>query len=103
MTKEKLNKIYLGLEEKNGKSHQLTVCIEELSELIKELSKWIRNKGQGGNEMKIIEEIADVEITLDQMKLFFDHNNGVEFFKEFKLKRLEKYYLRSINNENNKR
>ncbi len=99
MTKEHLNKIYLGLEQQNGRSHQLTVCIEELSELIKELSKYIRNKGESGNEVKIIEEVADVQITLDQVQLFFDFNNGVEFFKNFKLQRLEKYYLKDLNNE----
>lgn len=51
--------------EKYGKTHQTVVAMEELSELIKELSKQIRNEGKKEN---LIEEVADVYIMLTQIK-----------------------------------
>lgn len=59
--------------------------MEECSELIKELSKNIRG---ADNEAQIAEEIADVEITLDQMKILFNCDYDVETQKASKLLRL---------------
>lgn len=57
------------------KSKQVVVAIEELSELAKELCKHLRNNsGEVSNKKEIIEEIADVEFMLYQMKLYFDIN-----------------------------
>ncbi len=50
--------------EQNGASNQLIVTIEELSELIKELTKLARGKGVIDN---IAEEIADVKVTVFQV------------------------------------
>ena len=83
--------IYEALEKKYGREHQVTVCIEELSELTKVLAKFLRNNAT--HPMAVIEEIADVEICLAQMKIFFDMRNGVNFFKDFKMKRLQKFYI----------
>jgi len=52
-----------------GLDKQMIKCIEELSELQKELCKY--SLGQGNLE-HTIEEIADVEIMLEQMKLGMD-------------------------------
>ena len=52
-----------------GLEKQMIKCIEELSELQKELCKY--SLGQGNLE-HTIEEIADVEIMLEQMKLGLD-------------------------------
>ena len=82
---------YEALEEKYGRPHQVTVCIEELAELTKALTKYLRNKET--HPMIMIEEIADVEICLAQMKMFFDVRSGVNFFKDFKMKRLQKFYI----------
>jgi len=49
-----------------GLEKQMVKCVEELSELQKELCKYIL--GQGNLE-HITEEIANVEIMLDQMKM----------------------------------
>lgn len=65
--------------------HQRTVAIEEMAELQKELCKNIRGNN---NEIEIAEEIADVEIMLEQMKLLFDIEKKVEEFKKYKLERL---------------
>ncbi len=52
-----------------GAVMQITIAFEEMSELQKELCKYLR--GSGTRE-KIAEEIADVEIMLEQMKILFN-------------------------------
>lgn len=69
-----------------GTGHQAVVAIEELSELQKELCKMLRGKA---NNDHIAEEIADVEIMLQQMKDAFQLHAAVETWKEYKLHRLE--------------
>lgn len=54
---------------KYGIEHQVIVAIEELSELQKELCKFIR---KSGNLSNIAEEIADVQLMLWQMQTVFD-------------------------------
>lgn len=49
-------------------NNQLIVAIEELSELQKELCKFFRDKFNINN---IIEELADVIIMLEQVKIYF--------------------------------
>ena len=67
--------LFLRAIRKYGADMQKTVCIEELAELQKELSKSIRGKGDTDN---IAEEIADVLITVEQMILLFDCRDEVE-------------------------
>lgn len=52
-----------------GKTLQTFVAIEEMSELMKELSKDARGEQ---NRDKIIEELADVYIMLDQIQIMHD-------------------------------
>ena len=59
--------VYVKLIEKY-KDKQLIVAIEELSELQKELCKTLRGNI---NKENIIEELADVLIMLDQVKIYF--------------------------------
>ena len=81
-----------GMLDKNGVKYQMGVCIEELAELTKELTKHLRDKG---SEMHTLEEIADVEVTLAQMKLVFpDAQDKINMFKRFKMQRLYKLYLK---------
>lgn len=68
-----------------GRDSQVMVAIEEMSELTKELCK--NSKGQE-NTTHIAEEIADVEIMLQQMKMLFDCAGQVETFRWYKLERL---------------
>ena len=77
----------------NGEANQRRMAIEECSELIKALCKYDRYFVDEDVDKKIlrlniIEEMADVEIMIDQLKLMFDHNNDFEKAKESKLKRL---------------
>lgn len=68
-----------------GINHQQTKCIEEMSELIKEICK---NKDGQNNVDHIAEEIADVLITIDQMIIYHDIYGLVAQYREQKLERL---------------
>lgn len=69
------------------KKIQLVVALEEMSELQKELTKAIRGKTNLNN---IIEELADVEIMLDQIKLYFDiTQDTINKQKQLKLERIQ--------------
>ena len=70
-----------------GPDMQHNVAIEEMSELIKELCK---NKRNERNTHKIAEEIADVEIMLEQLKMIHDIEPLVEVIKKKKIQRLDK-------------
>lgn len=74
-----------------GKEHQLIICMEEMSELTKELTKNLRGRR---NLQNISEEVADVEIMLEQIKLIFDLKEYVAEAKETKLIRLQKRIIR---------
>lgn len=65
-----------------GEIAQIDVAIEEMSELIQALSKYKR-----GKEHNVEEEIADVCIMMDQLKLIFD-NRKVQKIKRRKIARL---------------
>ncbi len=91
MTTTERDELYAALEKKFGRNHQLAVAIEECAELQKELTKAIRGKE---NDMRIAEEIADIEVCLDQLKLFYDPDGSrVELFKDFKLHRLNLFFV----------
>lgn len=71
---------------------QILQSIEEMAELTQALSKYVRNKG---TEMEvktldnITEEIADVEIMLEQIKILLDiKSKDVGFYKVKKMNRL---------------
>lgn len=71
---------------KFGKTPQLIMAMEEMSELIQALSKDIRGKH---NENNISEEIADVEIMLAQLKIIYQNDAEVKKWKTDKLFRLQ--------------
>ena len=68
-----------------GKTSQCTVCMEEMAELTKELSKNLRGQD---NTAHIAEEIADVEIMLEQLKVIFRNRALVDRIRAGKLVRL---------------
>lgn len=67
-----------------GESAQLLVAIEEMSELIKEIVKHLRGKG---DKEHIAEELADVYVVLEYIKKIF----GVST-KEIEERGLNKLY-----------
>lgn len=64
MTKEELE----FLLKSKPRTENLVICSEELAELIKEISKAIRGHK---NTQNLTEEIADVTIILEMLKLIF--------------------------------
>lgn len=68
-----------------GKQSQLMIAIEEMSELAKELSKNFRG---ADNAKALAEEIADVEIMLEQLKVIFRNRALVDRIRASKLVRL---------------
>ena len=88
--------IYKRMIEKFGKEAQTIVAIEELSELQKELCKYLRDLKNGLHRdiSSIVEEIADVKIMLEQLELIFDCDLLVVNEMAKKLQRTEKKYLK---------
>lgn len=69
-----------------GKDMQCMVAIEEMSELIKEISK---DKRYANNKEHIIEEIADVSIMLEQLKIIYAiDESDIQKVHNAKMKRL---------------
>lgn len=68
-----------------GVKAQLQMCIEEMSELTKELCKNFRG---AENRDEIAEEIADVTIVLEQARLIFGINDQVCKQMDSKVRRL---------------
>ena len=69
-----------------GSSMQIVVMMEEMSELQKELCKYLRGRGSFEH---IAEEIADVEIMLEQMKMLFCCTDDVRNERRRKVERLK--------------
>ncbi len=91
MTQEREAKILEGAINTWGERAQVIVAIEEMSELTKALTKWLRNRlvSQGNYEQVLAdvrEEMADVGIMLNQMCLIFGDPTEEEIQK---LTRLE--------------
>ena len=64
---------------------QINMAIEEMSELTKELCKVLREKGNFDN---VADEIADVTIMMEQLRIFFDINDEVCDHMDMKVRRL---------------
>lgn len=86
-----LNNIEKRIVEKFGKEKQTIIAMEEMAELTKELSKNLRG---ADNRQQILEEVADVEICLSEIRLM--HNiqlNELAAMMDEKLKRTEERLL----------
>lgn len=68
-----------------GKEKQEEVAVEEMAELIKEICKNWRGRD---NRAAIAEEIADVTIMLEQLRIIYDVNNAVIDYMDAKVERL---------------
>lgn len=70
---------------------QLVVAVEEMSELQKEICKDLRGKG---NREHIIEEMADCQLILDELKEYYGiSQEEIYRVKRAKMLRTEKRYL----------
>lgn len=80
---------------------QLNMAIEESSELIKAICKLKRNGASLETVNAVAEEIADVEIMIEQIKLMFDCRDDVEEWMAYKLERLSKMIKEAEKNNAN--
>lgn len=69
-----------------GSLPQIVMVFEEMSELQKELCKYLRGKYSPAS---IAEEIADVEIMIEQMKMLFCCADEVRDVRRRKVERLK--------------
>lgn len=86
--------VYEKMIEKYGKKDQMLIAVEECSELQKAILKYLRGRC---NTIEISEEMADVEIMLEQLYMMLDNHEEVKFFKEKKIERTSKLYLENNN------
>jgi NTP pyrophosphatase (non-canonical NTP hydrolase) len=88
--KMKIDSLYQETIDKFGKDIQLILVIEELSELIKVLTKGFRNGKI--NKTHLIDELADVYIMLGQLKMMEQvTNDELDVKINEKLERLKRY------------
>jgi len=71
-----------------GEDAQIRMAIEECGELIVKLAKYGRNHN-GSKPEDIVDEIADVEIMMAQLRVIFKEYS-VDYAKDLKLNRLKK-------------
>jgi len=98
MSEDKLEsrKIYAEALQMWGKESQICMAIEEMAELIQAINKYYRNKV---TLESVAEEVADVEITLEQLKEIFSISEQVSKHKKEKLNRLKtRIYTASFEN-----
>ena len=82
-----------------GKDMQLTVAVEEFSELIKEICKSKRGRDNRDN---IIEEMVDCYIMLEQLAIIFDiSTDEIGEWLDIKFTRLENRMAERTQNEKN--
>ena len=68
-----------------GERAQMVVALEELAELQKEITKQLRGEG---NLDHLSEEMADVQIMLDQLEIMFANRGDVATWQNVKAARL---------------
>lgn len=95
-TPEEEHEVFREALRKFGNLNQAVVMLEEMSELQKELCKDLRGQT---HYAAIAEEIADVEIMLEQMKLLFDNRSLVQIFRNMKVNRLRQRLKELSKNE----
>jgi len=78
-------KTYLEAIHTFGEENQEEVAIEEMAELTKEICKYWRGRD---NRAAIAEEIADVTIMLEQLRIIYGVNDAVRDFMDAKIERL---------------
>ena len=88
MKKENIDKIklYKKAVKTWGYASQLLMAVEEMAELTQAISHLLRDRNYAKSE--IIEELADVEVMCEQLRVIIDKNDKIDKIKEEKLARL---------------
>ena len=87
MTVDERRRLYAKAYNQWGERSQAGMLIEECAELIKAINKWYRKKDHD-NFINLIEELADVEIMTEQMRILWHVDEAVKSVKHAKLERL---------------
>lgn len=99
MKRKKIEKIFKKSIEVYGKESQSRQAMEECAELVQAINKCLRYPNKEECKDNLIEEIADVEIMLYQLKeMFYKNETEVHEWKEKKAKR-EKERLKNVINK----
>ena len=78
-----------------GLEAQIGQAVEECAELIVALQKYVNRTPQAGNTERILDEIADVEMMLAQLRLALNIDDETLRKKmEYKFDRLDKYLIK---------
>jgi NTP pyrophosphatase (non-canonical NTP hydrolase) len=86
ITYDERKNTYEATYQKYGIGSQIVIAVEEMSELIKEICKIERNKGNMDN---LAEEVADVTIMMEQLRLIYGINDAVCKQMDMKIRRLQ--------------
>ena len=86
-TYDSMDQILLQAVKAYGNEMQILVAIEELSELQKALTKWLRYRGPE-QEVAIAEEMADVWICLHELQMIFGNKQERKVWEAYKVGRL---------------
>lgn len=87
MPYEERRAVYEAAIEHYGQERQTLKAVEEMAELTKELAKsFIPN---GTTLDKIVDEIADVTVMMEQLRIIFSVNDAVQERVAYKVKRLQ--------------
>ena len=103
MTNEEREELYKKMIDTWGEEAQMRMCIEEMSELIKEICKYQRFKQLGETDkieqtkQNIIEETGDTFNCIEQL-CFMLGKDAVDQIRDFKLARTEKKLENYIKN-----
>ena len=87
ITFEERKQVYDAALGKWGAKMQATVAIEEMSEVIKEITKMLRGKL---DREHMAEEIADATIMLEQVCSMLNINDSVESWMDYKVAALKR-------------
>ena len=99
MKRKKIEKIFKKSIEVYGKEAQSRQAMEECAELVQAINKCLRYPNKEECKDNLIEEIADVEIMLYQLKeMFYINETEIHEWKEKKAKR-EKKRVKNIENK----
>jgi NTP pyrophosphatase (non-canonical NTP hydrolase) len=86
-SRQERNEVYEKLLAANGAKMQATVAIEEMSEVIKEITKMLRGEL---NREHMAEEIADARIMMEQMCQMLNINDSVDSWMDYKIAALKR-------------
>ena len=95
-----INPIYKKAIKLWGIDSQMMMVVEEASELIKAICKLRRTGVTAETVNGIAEEIADMEIMLEQLKIMFYLSEGVNEWKNYKIGRLSQMIEEAENSAN---